>query len=76
MSKVTTGKKRFQVELTVEEYEELNKVARANKTNVTAMIRKMVLDNFKNFVPESTSPVLKPININNFKIDGYSEGLE
>lgn len=76
MTKIPKGKKRFQVELTIEEYEELNKVARSNGTNVTAMIRKMILDHYKDFVPESTTPVLKPININNFTIDGYSEGLE
>ena len=75
--KNTAYPKRATIQLTETDYQRILRSATRNNSNITEMLRVMIKLHIDEFLHIKHNELeLKHIDIRNFKIDGYSEGLQ
>jgi len=75
--KNTAYPKRVTIQLTETDYQRILRSATRNNSNITEMLRDMIKQYIDEFLHIKHNELeLKHIDIRNFRIDGYSEGLK
>lgn len=72
-----TLNRRVTIEITENQYRVITSKAKENKTTITELLRQLIFKHIDEIVYDHIPKVdLLPIDIRNFRIDGYSDGMQ